>query len=136
MVSIRKLSVVMLFAATSTAFVRPAPTGSAAPLRRHAHLVKSDPASDDTLATSPRAIRLWFSEQVELPVTTVKLGSASGAKIALAALARPDTGQDAPVTAMLKTPLKPGVYVITWSTAARDGHPANGTFNFVVKAAR
>jgi methionine-rich copper-binding protein CopC len=136
MISIRTVGMILLLSAASTAFVRPAPSGSTAPFRRHTHLVKSEPAADDTLATSPRAIRLWFSEQVELPVTTVKLGIASGANVSLAALARPDTGQSAPVTAMLTAPLKPGAYVVTWSTAAKDGHPASGTFNFVVKAAR
>jgi methionine-rich copper-binding protein CopC len=119
-----------------TAFVQPPPQNSVVVQRRHTHLIKSEPAGDDTLATSPRAIRLWFSEQVELPVTTVKLAGAGGARVALATLARPDTGEAAPVSAMLKAPLSAGSYVVTWSTAAKDGHPSNGTFNFVVKAAR
>jgi methionine-rich copper-binding protein CopC len=136
MIAIRSLGLVVLLSAGLTAFVQPSPApNSAIGLRRHTHLTKSDPASDDTLANSPRAIRLWFSEQVELPVTTVKLADASGTSIALAELARPDTGQAAPVTAMLKAPLNAGGYVVSWRTAAKDGHPASGTINFVVKAA-
>ena len=134
MVSIRAFGLAALLSAGLTAFAPP-PTSPAIAVRRHAHLTKSEPASDDTLAKSPAAIRLWFSEPVELPVTTVKLASASGVKVALSALARPDTGKAAPVTAMVKAPLKAGAYVITWSTAAKDGHPATGTLNFVVKPA-
>ena len=136
MISIRTLGVAALLSAGMSAVVQPSPSNSAAGLRRHAHLVRSEPVANDTLAKSPGAIRLWFSEQVELPVTTVKLADASGTRIGLATLARPDTGQSAPVTAKLRAPLAAGSYVVTWRTAAKDGHPANGTFNFVVKAAR
>lgn len=136
MISIRALGVATLLTAGLSAFVQPIPPNSAVELRRHAHLIKSEPAENDTLVKSPSAIRLWFSERVELPVTTVKLADASGTRIGLASLARPDTGQAAPVTVKLKTPLAAGSYVVTWRTAAKDGHPADGTFNFVVKAAR
>ncbi len=136
MIAIRRLGAVVLMSAGLSAFIQPPPHNSVVAARRHTHLVKSEPAGDDTLAKSPRAIRLWFSEQVELPVTTVKLTSAGGARVALAPLARPDTGQAAPVTAMLNAPLAAGSYDVTWSTAAKDGHPASGKFSFVVKAAR
>ena len=135
MIAIRRLGVVVLMSAGLTAFVGTAAASSVVSAR-HTHLVKSEPAADDTLSTSPRAIRLWFSEQVELPVTTVKLEGAGGARVALGTLARPDTGQAAPVSATLNAPLAAGSYVVTWSTAAKDGHPASGTFSFVVKAAR
>lgn len=105
-------------------------------LRRHTHLVKSEPAANDTLATSPRTFKLWFSEPVELPVTTLKLTGPAGAMIPLAPLARPDTAADAPIVAAPRRPLDAGAYVLTWSTAAKDGHPAKGSIHFVVKAAR
>ncbi len=136
MIAFRALSLVVLLSAGVTAFVPPATPSAEAGVRRHAHLVKSEPANDDTIAKSPRAIRLWFSEKVELPVTRVKLADASGTAIAVAALARPDTGDAAPVTATLKAPLKAGGYVISWSAAAKDGHAATGKINFVVRAAR
>jgi methionine-rich copper-binding protein CopC len=108
--------------------------GHAADVRRHAHLVKSEPANNDTLARSPVAIRLWFSEQVELVVTTVKLTDGGGGTIALSPLTRPDTGESAPVLAALRKPLAPGNYTVTWKTAAKDGHASNGTFVFSMKA--
>jgi copper resistance protein C len=102
----------------------------------HTTLTKSEPAANDTLTTSPRALRLWFSEKVELRVTTVKLTDNAGGAVALALLARPDTGEKAPVVAGLSKPLAAGLYVVTWSTAADDGHPAKGTYRFVVRAMR
>jgi methionine-rich copper-binding protein CopC len=72
---------------------------------------------------------------VELAVTTAKLATASGASVALGAVAR-DTAKNAPVVAAITKPLAAGSYVVTWSTAATDGHPAKGTFTFVVKGAR
>ena len=99
----------------------------------HVHLVKSDPAANDTLATAPKAVQLWFSEKVELPITRVKLADDAGAAVSLAPLAR-DAAADAPVAAAITKPLAAGSYVVTWSTAATDGHPAKGTFGFVVKA--
>jgi len=105
-------------------------------VRRHTQLRKSEPAANDSLTTSPRAIRLWFSEVVELPVTRVKLADAAGTTIALSRVTRPDTGQGAPVIAALSKTLSPGAYVVTWSTAAKDGHPAKGTFGFFLKATR
>ncbi len=103
--------------------------------RRHVHLEKSAPAANDTLAAAPKSIRLWFSEPVELAVTTTKLATASGTAIALGAATR-DTAKNAPVVATITKPLAAGSYVVTWSTAADDGHPAKGTFAFVVKGAR
>jgi hypothetical protein len=135
MIAIRTIGMVVLTTAGLAAFVPPTAPAPEIGVRRHTHLIKSEPASNDTLASSPRAVRLWFTEQVELAVTTVKLAGAAGAPIALAPVARPDAGQDAPVVALLKTPLAAGAYVVTWSTAALDGHPAKGTFGFVVKAA-
>jgi methionine-rich copper-binding protein CopC len=136
MARIRTLACPALILVAIVALAGAATRASGATLFRHIRLVKSEPAANDTLAKSPAAIKLWFSEKVELPVTTVKLADAAGHAVALAAVARPGTGDSAPVVAAIAKPLAAGSYVITWSTAAKDGHPANGTIAFVVKGAR
>src|SRR5947199_7014244 len=78
----------------------------------HAHLVKSQPAANDTLVAAPPAVRLWFSEKVELPITKVKLSDGRGAAVALGALTRQDTCEQAPIVAPLGKPLAPGSYVV------------------------
>ena len=99
----------------------------------HTHLVKSEPAANDTFASAPRVVRLWFSEKVELAVTSVKLSNAAGATLVLGPLVRPDTGEFAPIVTNVAKPLAAGTYTVTWSTAAKDGHPAKGTYPFVVR---
>jgi methionine-rich copper-binding protein CopC len=83
-------------------------SAAAAPVARfHTKLLKSSPSAHDTLAASPKSVSLWFSERVELPMTAVKLaGSADGR------------------------------YTISYTVAGKDGHPAKGTIDFVVKSKR
>jgi methionine-rich copper-binding protein CopC len=132
------LALVAVFAA-STIFTapiafaaRPVATTAA---RFHTKLLKSTPAANDTLATAPTAISLWFNEQVELKVTTVKLSGAAGS-VKIGAVTRDEKTKDAPVVATIPTPLAAGSYTVNWSVAGDDGHPVKGTFAFVVKGAK
>ena len=100
----------------------------------HTHLKKSDPAANDTLM-SPAAVKLWFSEKVEIPFTRVTVKNIAGVAQPMGALAFSDTSEDAPVVAAITGKLPPGSYTVTWSAAAKDGHPAKGKFEFVVNAA-
>lgn len=102
-------------------------------LRRHLRLERSEPAANDTVATAPTAVRLWFSEQPELAVTTIRLSATGGSAIALAPLTR-DTGASAPVVAPLRAHPGVGAYTVWWRSTARDGHVSNGQFQFVIAA--
>jgi methionine-rich copper-binding protein CopC len=110
--------------------------GAVASTRRHTQLVRSEPAAHDTLATAPKVVKLWFSEKIELKVTTVKLRDTAGSAQALGTPSRADTEKNAPVIVPIVKALGPGAYSITWSTAATDGHLAKGTISFLVKGAR
>jgi methionine-rich copper-binding protein CopC len=120
-----------LFGAAIAASLVFAPESFAA--RRHVHLKKSTPADKETLASSPKSISLWFSEKVELAVTTVKVADAKGVAAQLSALRR-EAADTAPVIADVTKPLADGKYTLTWSVAGKDGHPQKGTVSFVVKA--
>jgi methionine-rich copper-binding protein CopC len=98
----------------------------------HTHLEKSSPAANDTVA-SPASLKLWFSEKVELPFTRVTLKNVAGVAQPLGALAYADTSANAAVVAPVTAKLEPGEYTVSWSAAAKDGHPAKGKFSFVVK---
>ena len=110
-------------------------SAAVAPARFHTKLVKSAPAANDTLATAPTAISLWFNEAVDLKVTTVKVAAASGA-VKTGALTRDAKLKDAPVVAAISSALAAGKYTVSWSVAGDDGHPVKGTFEFVVKGAK
>jgi methionine-rich copper-binding protein CopC len=85
----------------------------------HPKLLKSSPSAHDTLTVSPTSVSLWLSEKVELPMTTVKLSGAGGTA-ALGAPSRDEKIADAPL--------------INYTVAGKDGHPAKGTIDFVVKS--
>jgi hypothetical protein len=103
--------------------------------RRHLKLVRSFPAADTTLATSPDAIRLWLSEPTELPATKIAVTTQAGAAVATSAITRAE-GKDAPVVASMVKPVSAGRYTVTWKAMSKDGHVVNGTFRFTVGAAR
>jgi hypothetical protein len=128
----------LALAAVGTLSAAVAPTVPAvrvAPARFHTKLVKSAPAANDTLATAPTAISLWFNEAVDLKVTTVKVAGASGT-VKTGALTRDAKLKDAPVVAAISSALAAGKYTVSWSVAGDDGHPVKGTFDFVVKGAK
>ena len=99
----------------------------------HATLKKSSPAANDTLASAPDTLKLWFSERVELGLTKVSVTS-GGKPVMLGALAMGGPAADAPVVAALPRKLAPATYAVDWTVAAKDGHPSKGTFTFTIKA--
>ena len=110
--------------------VRPA-DAIATETARHLHLERSEPKANDTVASAPAAVRLWFSEQPELAVTTIRLTATGGTPVSLAPLTR-DTGATAPVVAPLRAHPAAGAYTVFWRSTARDGHVSNGQFQFVI----
>ena len=100
----------------------------------HAHLRRSEPSANERLASSPSAIRLWFSERPELAFTRVRLRGADSSEIALGTLARM-TDDPMGVTLPITTPLAAGKYTVLWRTAAADGHASSGSFGFELTVA-
>ena len=99
---------------------------------RHLRLVKSAPAADTSLAASPAAITLWFSQAPTLRLTRISVTDAAGAKAALSPVkAGPEEN-----TAMadLTAPLAPGSYTISWVSGSPDGHVVRGKLAFSVGA--
>src|SRR6202022_3177429 len=97
----------------------------------HAHLKRSEPAAGSKVASSPRLIRLWFSEQPELSMTSISLKDANGKEWVLTGPQR-DPSDPLSLSARVSQSLPAGRYTVEWRTAASDGHPSHGTFGFVV----
>jgi copper transport protein len=95
----------------------------------HARLTRSDPAANARLEVAPTAIRLWFSEAPEVPLSSITLKDSTGAVVRLAAIRRGDT--TASIEAPILDPLEGGRYVVWWRVAGSDGHPITGSFSFV-----
>ena len=99
----------------------------------HPKLIKSSPEAGSTLETSPTAIDLFFTEDVSLDISTVKMLDRARREMPVAAPVRVDeaTSLRAPVTG----PLAPGVYTVVWRVLSTvDGHLIAGSFAFRVKS--
>lgn len=103
----------------------------------HLKLSKSEPTANARLSASPTEVKLWFTQRPELPVTSIKVKTGTGASTverALAPLARA-AANSSPITAPIGAALAPGHYEIIWRTMARDGHVLNGVIPFDVGGA-
>jgi copper transport protein len=103
--------------------------------RFHAHLVRAEPAVNDTISATPKSVRLWFSEPVELGLSRVNIVRVGGDTVKTGSL-RHEGSADATASLDLTTPATtPGTYVVTYHVVARDGHPTTGSYRFVLRGA-
>ena len=99
---------------------------------RHLRLSRSEPGADSTV-TAVASIKLWYSQPVELNVTTVRLVGEGNRLVALAAPTR-SREANAPIVLTLTDSITPGRYTAHWRTMARDGHAVSGQFAFTLAA--
>lgn len=100
----------------------------------HLRLVRSEPAQDAVLASSPGAVHLWYSEEPQLKLTTVELSGPDGSSVKLENIAAVE-GDAMHLTAAVDAPLAAGAWSVAWRTLARDGHVVRGTIGFRVGTA-
>lgn len=96
----------------------------------HAKLEAETPAADSTV-DAPKVIQLHFSEAVEASLSRLKL--AAGGDIAIAAVPMNDAEDPTTLSIRPIAALKPGIYTVTWSVVAEDGHRTRGTYSFTVR---
>lgn len=99
----------------------------------HAGLLFSDPLDGATLAESPEAIRLVFSEPAEASLSDLRITDNRGNT---ARVGRPERVADDPRVLIVRVArLDRGVYIVNWRiTSAVDGHATAGTFAFGIGA--
>lgn len=95
----------------------------------HFAVVKSSPAKDQRLDTSPKRVQVWFSEAPAEGVSQLKLTSADKAEVPTGKVT---IDKDKSIYADLPKPLAAGAYTITWRAAGDDGHVLNGEIKFTV----
>jgi methionine-rich copper-binding protein CopC len=129
------LPAALIFAGV-TAFAPASPLSATANAAAfHAHLVRAEPAVNDTIAATPKAVRLWFSEPVELGLSRVKVVRVGGDTVKTSALRHEGTAATTAALDLASPPTAPGTYVVTYRVVSRDGHPTAGSYNFVLKGA-
>lgn len=96
----------------------------------HAHLVGADPAPNATAEAGARTVTVRFSEAVIPRFSGFVITGPGGANVATTTLA-PEAARRS-LTAKLKTPLRPGVYRVSWHAVAADTHRSQGAYAFKV----
>jgi copper transport protein len=97
----------------------------------HAILLKSDPADHATLAEPPSEIRMWFSEDVNLDLSSVRVLDENGEEVN-STLLSPDPKQPNLVSVSLSN-IGAGVYTVAYAVLSRmDGHMNEGSLSFGV----
>ena len=103
----------------------------ASPAAAHAELVDIAPANGAQLTRPPTAVRMTFTESVNLVDDGIRLVDHVGATVPT-----PDPTVDGrTVTWPMPTDLPEGHYVVTWRVLSKDGHPVSGAFSFGVGTA-
>ena len=105
--------------------------GSASPADAHAVLLRSEPAPQSTVARTPAAVRLEFSEPVETAFGAIRVYDVEGRRVDRGDVRRASGGRilDAPLRSVAD-----GTYTVTWRIVSSDGHRISGGFVFYVGA--
>lgn len=98
----------------------------------HAHLKSSSPADKATLAASPPAITLEFSEEIELKVSKATV-TGPGNEAVKTGEATHGKGGGSIVEIPLNGPLPAGTYTVVWRVLSKDGHKVKGSSTFSIK---
>lgn len=103
------------------------------PAWSHATLEKSSPANGASLVKSPTVIRAWFSEELAVKGSAMRLLDAHQMPLATGGVDATMPKHD--VMKITPPALRPGVYTVQWTAiSADDGQARKGTFKFTVGA--
>ena len=97
----------------------------------HAVLLRSEPGPQSTVTDPPPAVRLTYSEPVEVAFGAIRVFDVDGGRVDTGAIERASGGRE--VSVELPT-LADGTYTVTWRVVSADGHAVRGGFVFYVGA--
>jgi methionine-rich copper-binding protein CopC len=96
----------------------------------HARLIHAMPKVGSTVRTSPAELTLWFSEQLDLGKSGVRMDGPAG-PVAIGRLIV-DPSDSHLFHVRLGAPLAPGVYRVIWDVTSVDTHETDGDYRFTV----
>jgi len=99
--------------------------------RAHAFLDHANPPVGSTVPTSPAAVTLFFTQDLEPAFSGMTVMNEAGERVDLGKAQIPP-GSPAELQIGLK-PLPPGTYLVSWHVLSVDTHPTEGTFTFEIK---
>jgi copper resistance protein C len=99
-------------------------------LEAHAFLKDANPGVGSTLQTSPREVRIRFTENIEPAVSSIQVFDASGKEVDKGDLHL--DGSDHALLHISLPRLGVGLYKVMWRVVSVDTHVTNGNFTFRV----
>ena len=96
----------------------------------HAHVHKSEPASNSTVSPELKTVTLEFNEGVQISVLTLQKAEEPAQDL------KPLPAAAAKVITVPMPTLTPGSYVLKWRATGDDGHVVSGNVPFTVALAR
>jgi len=93
----------------------------------HAFLDHANPRVGNTVATAPREVTLWFTQNLEPAFSTMRVTDSSGQGV--------EAGKPSISGNVMRVPLravKAGTYRVAWHVLSVDTHKTEGTFTFRV----
>jgi methionine-rich copper-binding protein CopC len=96
----------------------------------HAILQRAEPSAKSTVHTPPAHVTLWFTEQLEPALSSVRVVNEGGKQVD-----KGDAQVDPAAPNQLHvslSPLSPGTYKVLWRVLSVDGHATRGAFTFRV----
>ena len=103
---------------------------AAGPAAAHAVLLRSEPSPQTTVKDPPAAVRLQFSEPVEVAFGAVRVFDVDGKRVDSGKLSTANGARDV----LVRAGLPGGTYTVTWRVVSTDGHSIRGAFPFYVGA--
>lgn len=103
----------------------------------HADYARSQPAADEVLATPPKQVKVWFTQELfrRAGENWLHVTGPDGVRVDLDDTAVDDNDRTL-LTVTLADDLPDGAYRVEWrALSADDGHPKEGEFGFVVGSA-
>jgi putative copper export protein/methionine-rich copper-binding protein CopC len=94
----------------------------------HAYIAKSTPYQDAELTEAPAAIRITFTEKIDLKLSNISLEREDNGTTITGKL----SGED-DLTLIYTIPkLEKGIYQVNWQVLSLDSHMTDGTYRFAV----
>ena len=103
---------------------------TAGPAAAHAVLLRTDPSPQTTVKTPPEAVRLRFSEPVEVAFGAVRVFDVDGKRVDRGEITTAAGRREVVVPAAMPE----GTFTVTWRVVSTDGHRITGGFQFYVGA--
>jgi len=109
--------------------ILPALVLATADARAHASLDRAEPRVGSTVAAAPRAVSLWFSQNLEAAFSSIEVRNSAGARVDQG---KARLGGERNVLQVGLKPLAAGTYRVHWRVLSVDTHVTEGTFTFQV----